>query len=130
MHSYLYPGAVNDDAQPSFRASVVLKVYSPATPVAPSFFATLPSLYPMNTKLPRVIAKPLHSATSLRVTLEAPLAEALRQAQQTHPALAVNGRYASFSLVTRRALTLYLRHLESLSPATAATEQQTILQLA
>jgi hypothetical protein len=84
----------------------------------------------MNTKLPRLIAKPLHSSTSLRVTLEAPLAEALRHAQTTNPALVVHDRHPSFSLITRRALEMYLRHLETLTAAAAEGEQAAVLRLA
>lgn len=83
----------------------------------------------MNTSIPRLIAKPLHSSTSLRVMLEGSLADSLRRLQQTHPALTVHGRHASFSLITRRALAMYVKHLDALPQSAVSEEQRTVLQL-
>lgn len=83
----------------------------------------------MNTKLRRFIARPLNSTTSLKVMLEAPLADALRNVQQTHPALVLHDRHASFSLITRRALSMYIERLNALPASAVETEQQAVLQL-
>lgn len=66
----------------------------------------------------------------LKVTLEAPLANALRTAQDT-PGLIIKGsRKPSRSLICRRALTMYTAYLSRLTPEQLQRESGELHKLA